>query len=132
MNGRLFMSLVAMSFLWVGSQIPLYLYGAVLPLIYSDIGGGDGQYLWMIIGYAIPVSALCPFVGALSDMFGRKLVACVGQILLMIGPIVVSTAHTMNTAIGMLSRFALTKQEKTCLLTRFCSWNGHLRHRSWS
>lgn len=94
------MSLTAMSFLWVGSQIPLYLYGAVLPLIYSDIGGADGTYLWMIIGYLIPNAALCPFVGALSDMFGRKSVAIVGQILLMIGPIVVSTASTINAAIG--------------------------------
>jgi hypothetical protein len=50
MNFKLFMALTAMSFLWVGSQIPLYLYGAILPLIYSDIGGADGTYLWMIIG----------------------------------------------------------------------------------
>jgi hypothetical protein len=42
MNLKLFLALTAMSFLWVGSQIPLYLYGAVLPLIYSDIGGADG------------------------------------------------------------------------------------------
>lgn len=89
-----------MSFLWVGSQIPLYLYGSVLPLIYSDLGGANGRYLWMVIGYLIPVSALCPFVGALSDLFGRRPVAMFGQLLLIIGPIVVATAHKMNTAIG--------------------------------
>lgn len=100
MNLSLFTSLVAMSFLWVGSQIPLYLFGSVLPAIYSDIGG-YGRYLWMVIGYLIPVSALCPFVGALSDMFGRKAVGTTGQLLLIIGPIVTSTAKTMNTAIGM-------------------------------
>lgn len=97
---RLFISLTAMSFLWVGSQIPLYLYGSVLPLIYSDLGGANGRYLWMVIGYLIPVSALCPFVGALSDLFGRRPVAMFGQLLLIIGPIVVATAHKMNTAIG--------------------------------
>lgn len=100
MTWRLFISLVAMSFLWVGSQIPLYLFGSVLPLIYGEIGGGDGRYLWMVIGYLIPISALCPFVGALSDLFGRRLVAAFGQVLLMIGPIVVSTSHEINTAIG--------------------------------
>ena len=88
-----------MSFLWVGSQIPLYLYGSVLPLIYSDIGGVD-RYPWFVIGYLIPNAALCPFVGALSDLFGRRIVAIVGQILLIVGPIVTATADTMNTAIG--------------------------------
>merc|ERR1712000_424638 len=86
MNLRLFMSLVAMSFLWVGSQIPLYLYGSVLPDIYGEIGGStNGRWVWMIIGYLIPNAALCPFVGALSDLFGRKYVAGVGQVLLVIG-----------------------------------------------
>jgi hypothetical protein len=89
-----------MSFLWVGSQIPLYLYGSVLPDIYAEIGGADGQYLWMVIGYLIPNSALCPFVGALSDLFGRRWVAAFGQVCLLIGPVVVSTAQTMNVAIG--------------------------------
>ena len=59
MHFRLFLALVAMSFLWVGSQIPLYLFGSVLPLIYSDIGGAD-RYVWAVIGYLIPVAALCP------------------------------------------------------------------------
>jgi hypothetical protein len=57
MNLKLFLSLMAMSFLWVGSQIPLYLFGSVLPLIYSDIGGVD-RYVWFVIGYLIPNAAL--------------------------------------------------------------------------
>lgn len=94
---------MSMSFLWVGSQIPLYLYGSVLPDIYSEIGGANGRYVWMIIGYLIPNAALCPFVGALSDLFGRKAVAAFGQVLLILGPIVVSTSHTINIAIGKIS-----------------------------
>jgi hypothetical protein len=57
MNLKLFLSLMAMAFLWVGSQIPLYLFGSVLPLIYSDIGGVD-RYVWFVIGYLIPNAAL--------------------------------------------------------------------------
>lgn len=93
------MALTAMSFLWVGSQIPLYLFGSVLPIIYSDIGGAD-RYPWFVIGYLIPNAALCPFVGALSDMFGRRFVGITGQLLLILGPIVTTTANTMNIAIG--------------------------------
>merc|ERR1711959_842883 len=96
---KLFTGLTAMSFLWVGSQIPLYLFGALLPDIYTDIGGAE-RYQWMVIGYLIPNASLCPFVGALSDMFGRRWVAAAGQVLLIVGPIVTATANTMNTAIG--------------------------------
>merc|ERR1719258_242863 len=78
---KLFTGLAAMSFLWVGSQIPLYLFGALLPDIYTDIGGAE-RYQWMVIGYLIPNASLCPFVGALSDMFGRRWVAAGGQVLL--------------------------------------------------
>jgi len=99
MSWKLFMSLAAMSFLWVGSQIPLYLLGGVFPLIYNDIGGYD-RYIWLILGYLIPNAALCPFVGALSDLIGRKWVAAAGQVLLVIGPIVTVTAHDMNVAVG--------------------------------
>lgn len=102
MNGRLFMVLTCMSFLWIGSQIPLYLFGSVLPIMYQDIGGVD-RYVWFIIGYLIPNAALCPFVGALSDLYGRQKVAIVGQIALIVGPIITATATTMNVAIGMLT-----------------------------
>lgn len=62
--------------------------------------GGYDRWVWMIIAYLIPNAALCPFVGALSDLFGRKPVAMVGQILLVIGPIVTATANEMNIAIA--------------------------------
>jgi MFS family permease len=119
------MVLTCMSFLWIGSQIPLYLFGSVLPLIYQDVGGVD-RYVWFVIGYLIPNAALCPFVGALSDLYGRQKVAIVGQIALIVGPIsmriplsyverckltlvppsVTATANTMNIAIGTFNKIA--------------------------
>lgn len=100
MNLRLFLSLTAMVFLWIGSQIPLYLFGSVLPRIYRDIGGVD-RYPWFVIGYLIPNAALCPFVGAFSDLFGRRTVAVFGQLCLIIGPVITATAANMNNAIGL-------------------------------
>lgn len=111
MSFKLFMTLVCMSFLWVGSQIPLYLFGSILPLIYKDIGGID-RYAWFAIAYLIPLAAVCPFVGALSDLFGRQKVAIAGQLTLIIGPIITATANNMNIAIGgcvaHVSRLKLT------------------------
>lgn len=126
MNARLFMTLLCMSFLWIGSQIPLYLFGSVLPLIYQDIGGVD-RYVWFVIGYLIPNAALCPFVGALSDLFGRQKVAIVGQVALIIGPIITATAHSMNIAIGTFHRYPAFVCPLTCH-----SWQCFLRNRRWS
>jgi MFS family permease len=99
MTLRLFLGLTTMSFLWIGSQIPLYLYGSVLPLIYQDIGGSD-RYVWFVLGYLIPAASLGVFCGALSDLFGRKMVAIAGQLCLIVGPVISATADTMNIAIG--------------------------------
>lgn len=42
---------------------------------------------------------MCPFVGALSDLLGRRYVALMGAAFLVLGNIVCSTAKTMNTFI---------------------------------
>ena len=57
------MSLIAMAFLWTGSQIPLYIFGlhyqpsscnvrltligGIPPYIYRDIGGAD-RWIWFV------------------------------------------------------------------------------------
>ena len=63
--------------------------------------GGYDIYVWCVIGYLIPNAALCPFVGALSDMYGRKAVGATGQLFLIVGPIVSITANKMQVVIGM-------------------------------
>ena len=40
-----FMSFAAMAFLWTASQIPVYLFGGIPPIIYQDIGGED-RWIW--------------------------------------------------------------------------------------
>ena len=109
------MSLVAMAFLWTGSQIPVYLFGGIPPYIYGDIGGTD-RWIWFVCGANLSVdtdthhhkvlanllalAAVCPFVGSLSDLLGRRYVALLGAILVIIGLIVSSTANDMNIFIG--------------------------------
>ncbi|OJD34843.1 mfs drug efflux [Diplodia corticola] len=99
MTVRRFMPLVAMAFLWTGSQIPLYLYGAIPPYIYGDIGGVD-RWIWFVLGNLLALAAICPFVGSLSDLFGRRYTAMMGAVFLIIGNIVTSTSHTMNIFIA--------------------------------
>ncbi|OJD36385.1 mfs multidrug transporter-like protein [Diplodia corticola] len=92
------MALVAMAFIWVASQIPLYLFGAVLAVIYSDIGGSD-IYVWSVVGNLIASAAVTPFVGPLSDLWGRRWLSVVGMIFILAGTLVASLAGNMNVFI---------------------------------
>ncbi|KAF2753288.1 MFS general substrate transporter [Pseudovirgaria hyperparasitica] len=89
------MSLVAMAIIWTGSQIPVYLFGGVTPYIYGDIGGTD-RWIWFVLANLLSLAAVCPFVGSLSDLLGRRYVAILGTCFILLGMVVSSTAHTMN------------------------------------
>lgn len=92
-------ALVAMAFLWTGSQIPVYLLGGIPPIIYADIGGVD-RWIWFVLANLLSLAAICPFVGSLSDLFGRRYVALSGSILLVIAMIICGTARHMDQFIG--------------------------------
>lgn len=105
MSFRRIMSLIAMAFLWTGSQIPVYIFGGVPPYIYRDIGGAD-RWIWFVLANLLALAAVCPFVGSLSDLMGRRYVAVMGASLIILGMIVSSTAHSMNVFIGKQGLFA--------------------------
>ncbi|KAL4882699.1 major facilitator superfamily domain-containing protein [Aspergillus karnatakaensis] len=91
MTVRRMMSFMAMAVLWTGSQIPVYLFGGIPPIIYRDIG---------VLANLLAEAAICPFVGSLSDLFGRRYVALIGAVFSVIGMIVCATAQTMNIVIA--------------------------------
>ncbi|KAK0912616.1 hypothetical protein LTR02_002767 [Friedmanniomyces endolithicus] len=93
------MSLIAMALLWTGSQIPVYLFGGIPPYIYADLGGTD-RWIWFVLANLLSLAAVCPFVGSLSDLMGRRYVAILGAAFVVLGMIICSTAHTMNIFIS--------------------------------
>ncbi|EFY98981.1 Major facilitator superfamily domain, general substrate transporter [Metarhizium robertsii ARSEF 23] len=96
---RRLMAFVAMAFCWTSGQMPPYLYGGIAPIVYGDIGGVD-RWVWFITANLIALAAVAPFVGALSDLLGRRYVAMLGSAFIIIGQIVCVTAHEMNPFIG--------------------------------
>ena len=106
------------AFLWTGSQIPAYLLGGIAPLIYSEIGGYN-RWVWFVLAYLLSLASICPFVGSLSDLIGRRYVAFLGSGLLIIAMIVAGTAHNMGQFIGI-------PLSSCCFPILICiSWNGH-------
>lgn len=98
MTGKRALALVAQAFLWTGSQIPVYILGGVPPYIYRDLGGLD-RWIWFVLAYLLALAAICPFVGSISDLIGRRYVALGGSTLLVIAMIICGTAKNMNVFI---------------------------------
>lgn len=133
MSFKRMMSLIAMAFIWTGSQIPVYIFGkstrpmalllsltnlqalslhTFMPTSAVLIGialSSDHSFntanpiyswIWFVLANLLALAGVCPFVGSLSDLLGRRYVALFGSFLVILGMIVSSTAKIMNTFIG--------------------------------
>ena len=99
MTFRNIMAICALSGLLAGSQIPVYLVGGGIANVYMDIGG-ENSYAWLSIANTLALAAIAPFAGSFADLVGRRWVAMIGGILIIVGCAVLGTAHTMPVAIG--------------------------------
>ena len=72
MSFRRLLSLIAMAFLWTGSQIPVYIFGGIPPYIYRDIGGTD-RWIWFVCSHQEIVSTvLNNFLGSCQPSGPRR------------------------------------------------------------
>ena len=53
-----------------------------------------------VLANLLGLAGVCPFVGSISDLIGRRPVAIIGASLIVIGMIVCSTVNSMNYFIG--------------------------------
>lgn len=82
---------------YVGSQIILYFVGAGLTDISKSLDTKIGN--WMLTANTLAVAAICPFVGYITDMLGRRWVCIFGIVMLLLASVIIATAHNLGTAI---------------------------------
>ena len=99
---RTFLATVSLSGLYVGSQIPLYFVGGSLSFIAKDIGGSEAS-AWLSVSYALALSAVAPFCGYLQDLVGRRNITLAGGVSLMMGCIILATAHSFGQGVVGMS-----------------------------
>lgn len=92
-------AIIALCFVYVGSQMILYFVSPALTYIQLDFGTTLPN--WLLTSNTLAVTAICPFVGYLTDMVGRRYIALFGALLLVISSIVMATAHSL--AVGIVA-----------------------------
>lgn len=90
---KTFVACLAISFLWTGSQIPLYMLLVCIDYTLADIGGADIQ-IWYVLGPIMALAATAPIAGSVSDIFGRRWAILVGGVALIVGLIIIGTSQT--------------------------------------
>lgn len=58
---------------------------------------------WLPVSNTLAIAAICPFVGYISDLFGRRNITLAGCVAICVGIILVATAKSFAPAIvGMV------------------------------
>jgi MFS family permease len=62
--------------------------------------GEEDSDTWLALVYALGFAAIAPVAGHLSDTFGRRYLAIIGTLLVIVGLVVTGTAHRMEVGIA--------------------------------
>lgn len=100
-DSKTFFACLAISFLWTGSQIPLYMLLVSNNFVLAEIGGASIQS-WFILAPLAALAATAPVAGTVADIFGRRWTILVGGLFLIIGLVLYGTSHTVTQLIVSL------------------------------
>lgn len=97
-DAKTFLACLAISFLWTGSQVPLYMLLTSNNYTLADVGGADVQ-VWFILAPLLALAATAPVAGSVADLFGRRWTILGGGAFLILGLILYGTAHSVTQII---------------------------------
>jgi MFS family permease len=76
--------------------------GGFLTFMGKELHATDKQS-WLSVGNTLAIAVTAPYVGYLQDVLGRRNITLSGSLLLMIGCVLVATAHGFSQAVtGMV------------------------------
>lgn len=83
--------------LLLGAQEILYFTGGALTYIGFSINSSLPN--WLLTANTLAVTAICPFVGYLTDLLGRRWICVFGSLMLVVGSIVLAVTHSLGSAV---------------------------------
>lgn len=99
---KTFLACLAISFLWTGSQVPLYMLLVSNDFVLAQIDGAADVQVWFILAPLAALAATAPLAGSFADLFGRRWTILIGGNFLIVGLILFGTAHSVGQIIGSL------------------------------
>src|SRR4029079_11628526 len=87
---------IAVAFAAVGAFLHLYAPQAVLPVMAGEYGVGAADASLIITAGTLAVAATAPFIGALSDVLGRKRVIVTAMALLIVPATMTALAQSFH------------------------------------
>ena len=94
-------ALAALCGVYVGSQMILYFVSPALNFIAITLKTDIPN--WLLTANTLAVTAICPFVGYLTDLLGRRWVCMFGALCLIIGSIVLATAKNLGAGCAAMA-----------------------------
>lgn len=115
-------AIAALCVVYVGSQVILYFVSAGLTYISFSLNTNFGN--WMLTANTLAVAAICPFVGYMTDLLGRRWLCVFGTICLIVASAVMGTAKNLAVAIVAMAIGGIGAG--ICELTAVAGYDGSL------
>lgn len=90
-------AVASLCLVYVGAQEILYFTGGALTYIGLSINTSIPN--WLLTANTLAVTAICPFVGYLTDLLGRRWICILGSLLLVISSIVLGVTKSLGSAV---------------------------------
>ncbi|OOQ88867.1 putative major facilitator superfamily transporter [Penicillium brasilianum] len=85
--------------LYTGSQIMLYFVGGALTYIEKDLNATENG-AWLPVSNTLAIAGVAPFVGYLQDLFGRRTITLIGEVVIMCGLVILAISHQFGQAVA--------------------------------
>lgn len=77
----------------------LYFVGGALTYIEKDLNATENG-AWLPVSNTLAIAGVAPFVGYLQDLFGRRTITLIGEVVIMCGLVILATSHQFGQGVA--------------------------------